>query len=731
MDSESSDAPTPEPSPVSPLPHSSVWGWTQRIVSLAAVVALTPVFALLWVLVKGTSRGPFLHRVQREGFLGEPFSLYKVRTTRQPEPYAVVRQTPIGTALRVLKLDELPQLWNVVKGDLLWVGPRPLPVSVASRLASKIENFRERQRVKPGLTNLGSVSTIYDESSTSGHPDFRLLVKADLHYLENRSVGYDLISIGLSSLYIVRRALASVFRSRSGGRGRNATFDDPVTRDLQTWLISYERKLQPRQSSLLWAFAQRCLGLLGLVAAAPIFAFMYIGVKITSPGPFLFCQSRRGFLGRPFKIYKVRSLSVGSEKKTALGVQNSDPTVTRFGSMMRTLKLDELPQLFNVLRGDMELVGPRPIPMALEDKLLEHIPDFGMRHLVRPGLTNVGQVSVMDNELDDRLIADWTIRAEAERHYVAHKSLAYDIVMVVLTSLYILRKFINRGPKAAEPKYTATRILGTPVANLGYDGVIELFDEWIEGGEPVQTVNICPVHSIVEGVFNKDHRSSLDQADLNTADGMPIVWAKRILGDKESSRVYGPTLMINTLEVAEKKGWRIGLFGGHPDRLDLLHSNLLERFPDLNVAFKESPPFRPLDDAEESSLINRMNAARLDICWVGLGCPKQERWMREHRNSIRGIFVGVGAAFDFHAGKLRQAPGWMQVAGLEWFFRLLCEPRRLFGRYAKTNPAFMGLFGLQVLRRVFLRKSFREPLEFRSEETGGQVTAPEEARKAA
>ena len=704
---------------LAPLPAPRVWVAFQRGASLVALVALAPLFVGLWALVKATSSGPFLTRRQRIGFLGVPFGLLKIRTTHLPGPYATVRQTIVGTALRRLKLDELPQLWHVVAGDMLWVGPRPLPASTSDRLSAQLPDFTERQRVMPGLTNLGSISTLYDESSASAEPNLHSIVESDLHYIRNRSVSYDLTSIALTGCYLVRSFFSSLFHMREGSRRSGKRAKAQMSQDVGQWLASDELDLRPRESSLLWRFGQKTLAALGLVAASPLFAFMYVGVKLTSPGPFFFCQQRRGFLGHKFTIYKVRTLSVGSEKKTALGVQMNDPTVTRFGKLLRNLKFDELPQLYNVLRGDMELVGPRPIPLALEDRLLESIPDFGLRHLVRPGLTNVGQVSVNDNELDDRLIEDWTLRAESERHYVANKTLSYDVVMVVLTSLFIARKFLKRSSSKttdqqadlAESGPTATVVLGSPIANLDYQGVIELMGRWIEAGDPHRFVNICPVHSLVESKMNPSHRESIQGADLNTADGMPVVWAKKLLGDRNSSRVYGPTLMLKALEVAAQEGWRVGLFGGHPERLALLENKLVEKYPDLNVAFRESPPFRPPTEEESASLVSRMNDAELDLVWVGLGCPKQERWMLDHSQRIRGVFVGVGAAFDFHTGMLRQAPRWMQVAGLEWFFRLCCEPRRLMRRYATTNPVFIALFSLQVLGKVVLRRSYRRPLE--------------------
>lgn len=695
---------------LAPIPTAAPWAFTQRVVSAALLVALTPVFAVLWVAVRATSSGPFLSKTRREGFLGIPFDVWKIRSERINEPYANKRLTPVGSVLRRLKLDVLPQLYNVVRGDMAWVGPRPLPLHVADNLQETIEAYDERLRVMPGLTNLGVIASDYDATREEGRPNFEKLVRAELSTLERRSVLQDMGTLALTGPYIARRAFSSLFLRSYGSKSDDQSTSEAVARDVQEWLDSAETHIEPRESALIWRFGQRTAAATGLVLLSPLFAAMYVAVKVSSPGPFLFSQMRRGYLGKAFRIYKVRTMSLGSEKKTALGVQNTDPAVTKVGRIMRALKLDEFPQLWNVVRGDMELVGPRPIPLALEDELRKHIPNFRMRHLVRPGLTNVGQVSVMDNELNDRLIADWKLRAEGERHYVAHKSVSYDIVLVVMTALYMARKALKRSPSEAETGTTATMVLGTPIANLDYQGVIAKFDEWLSQDDPSRYVCICPVHSVIEARMHESHRKHVVEADLNTADGMPIVWAQRVLGHKNATRVYGPTLMLETMARAEKEGWRVALFGGHPERLALLESRLHEQFPDLQLVFTESPPFRALTEEEDEDLCKRMNEAQADIVWVGLGCPKQERWMHEHRGRIRGIFVGVGAAFDFHAGMLRQAPAWMQGAGLEWLFRLYCEPKRLFKRYATTNPMFLALFGLQVLQRVVLRRRFTVPV---------------------
>ena len=188
---------------------------------------------------------------------------------------------------------------------------------------------------------------------------------------------------------------------------------------------------------------------------------------------------------------------------------------------------------------------------------------------------------------------------------------------------------------------------------------------------------------------------------------MPVVWAQRLLGYEGASRVYGPTLMLKTLARAEERGWKVGFYGGHPGRLKTLIARLQDQFPKLQVVFQESPPFRELSEEESKDYVQRINEAQVDVLWVGLGCPKQERWMAEHSSRIDAVLVGVGAAFDFHAGAVAQAPAILQRIGMEWAFRLAKEPRRLFRRYATTNPLFLGLFSWQLVKRFVLRRKYQ------------------------
>ena len=195
-----------------------------------------------------------------------------------------------------------------------------------------------------------------------------------------------------------------------------------------------------RRTARPWALVQRMLGAAACIALSPLAAVAFVAVKTTSRGPFLFAQLRPGLGGKPFVVYKIRTMHVGSERDTALGTARDNPAITPVGRWLRALKIDELPQLWNVARGQMEVVGPRPIPVALDAELRRHIPSFGLRYAVKPGLTSVSQVAVLDNKLDARLVEDWRLRYEGELHYIKNKSFAYDVVVRAMTTLYVLRK---------------------------------------------------------------------------------------------------------------------------------------------------------------------------------------------------------------------------------------------------------------------------------------------------
>lgn len=241
-------------------------------------------------------------------------------------------------------------------------------------------------------------------------------------------------------------------------------------------------------------------------------------------------------------------------------------------------------------------------------------------------------------------------------------------------------------------------ILGVGISAVNLTSALEEIERWIEQGKR-HYVCVTPVHGIMACHWEPDLRAIFNASGLTTPDGMPIVWLLRWLGHRQVARVYGPDLMLAVCQRSLSKGYRHFLFGGEHGVAEALKARLQERFPGLQVVGTLSPPFGRLEPEEDEEMVRRINEVRPDIVWVGLGCPKQERWMAEHRDRLKApVLIGVGAAFDFLTGRKPQAPRWMQRAGLEWLFRLLTEPRRLWGRYLINNPLFVALVVLQALR---------------------------------
>jgi N-acetylglucosaminyldiphosphoundecaprenol N-acetyl-beta-D-mannosaminyltransferase len=210
----------------------------------------------------------------------------------------------------------------------------------------------------------------------------------------------------------------------------------------------------------------------------------------------------------------------------------------------------------------------------------------------------------------------------------------------------------------------------------------------------------------MEAFDSSEFQRVVNGADLVTPDGRPLVWALRSLGVKDATQVRGTDLTTHVVERAARERVPIGLYGGTPELLQLFARTLKSRYPETRVVCQIAPPFRPLTPEEDERVTQEIVSSGARIVFVGIGCPKQERWMVLHKERIPAVMLGVGAAFDFHTGRVRQAPHWMQVAGLEWVFRLLMDPKRLWKRYAKHNPRFVALFLLELLG--FPRSSRRQ-----------------------
>jgi N-acetylglucosaminyldiphosphoundecaprenol N-acetyl-beta-D-mannosaminyltransferase len=243
-----------------------------------------------------------------------------------------------------------------------------------------------------------------------------------------------------------------------------------------------------------------------------------------------------------------------------------------------------------------------------------------------------------------------------------------------------------------------TNILGVGVSVTNMEMTLNVIDEWIRRQE-AQYICVTGVHGVMESYRRATIRETHNAAGLVVPDGMPLVWLSRLKGHSQVSRVYGPDLMLAMCERSAQRGYRNVFYGGGAGVGELLVARLEARFPGLNAAGVYSPPFRPLTAEEDAEYTAAIKRARPDIVWVGISTPKQESWMAEHVERLRpAVLIGVGAAFDFHAGLKAQAPKWMRRTGLEWLFRLIQEPARLGPRYLKNNPHFLGLILLQMCR---------------------------------
>ncbi|MCC7258114.1 MAG: WecB/TagA/CpsF family glycosyltransferase [Gammaproteobacteria bacterium] len=231
-------------------------------------------------------------------------------------------------------------------------------------------------------------------------------------------------------------------------------------------------------------------------------------------------------------------------------------------------------------------------------------------------------------------------------------------------------------------------VLGVQIDALGWSQAIDRLAAWATNRQS-RTVAICNAHVVVTASRDPDYRAVIDGADMATPDGAPVAWMLRRQGFRDQERISGPDLMWALCQRCERQAIPIYLFGSSPDTLEKLQRRLRQAFPRLSISGAQSPPFRPLTPGEDEQAVASINASNAGVVFVGLGCPKQEIWMAEHRGRVHAVMIGVGAAFDFHAGTVKRAPRWMQQAGLEWLHRLASEPGRLWKRYLVTNTLFV------------------------------------------
>lgn len=238
-------------------------------------------------------------------------------------------------------------------------------------------------------------------------------------------------------------------------------------------------------------------------------------------------------------------------------------------------------------------------------------------------------------------------------------------------------------------------VVGSPIDVLTWRQALDSLAEW-SSRKDSRVVCIVNAHSLALAREDAGYRQVIAESDMATPDGMPVVWMLRRLGAREQARIDGPELMWRYCAESARRGESVFLYGSTEDTLDLLRDRLETAFPGIRIAGAHSPPFRPLTEEEDAAIVRRINASGAGLVFVGLGCPRQERWMHEHRGRVHAVMVGVGAAFDFHAGIVSRAPEWMRSLGLEWLFRLGQEPRRLWRRYLVYNTKFVAYAAAQL-----------------------------------
>ncbi len=256
--------------------------------------------------------------------------------------------------------------------------------------------------------------------------------------------------------------------------------------------------------------------------------------------------------------------------------------------------------------------------------------------------------------------------------------------------------FKDRGMTLSGEAISHVNVLGTRISAVNLETAVGRIGGWLSQEATGRYVCVTGVHGVMEGLRNPEIRSIHNSAAACVPDGMPMTWVGRIHGHSDMDRVYGPDLMLRMLELSAERGYTNFFYGGAEGVADDLKVQMERMFPDLEVVGTCCPPFRPLTPEEEKEVTAEINRLRPDLLWVGLSTPKQEMFMARYHDRLKAkVLIGVGAAFDFHTGRVSQAPRWMMRSGLEWFYRLCTEPRRLGPRYLRNNPAFIWNILLQ------------------------------------
>ena len=379
-----------------------------------------------------------------------------------------------------------------------------------------------------------------------------------------------------------------------------------------------------------------------------------------------------------------------------------DPRITKLGRFLRFTNLDEFPQFLNVLAGQMSVVGPRPHMINDCNEFSKVVAGYKFRNMVKPGITGLSQVKGYRGPASD--FATIFRRFEFDAFYVRNASFGLDFRVIRQTAGQFAYSVLRRrmpipAPSLQEVEDDVKYQLFT--ANYSITDYKRASETIIKAARERQSfgMSALAVHGLIETVKDKNLRELVNKLDMIVPDGQPIRWAlnsfyKAGLDD----RVTGPILTKYVLARASEEKLGVYLYGSTPETLEKFTAFININYPGVKIAGIHPDRFREATPEEDASDIRKINDSGAHIVLVGRGCPRQEKWVANHLGKINAAMMAVGAAFDFHAGNISQAPLWMQQAGLEWFYRLIQEPGKLWKRYLTTNPHFIILFLLCKLR---------------------------------
>lgn len=483
-------------------------------------------------------------------------------------------------------------------------------------------------------------------------------------------------------------------------------------------------------------FGKRLFDLVAVIATVPMWmplmGLVALVVRLTQGSPVIFRQLRPGLHAQPFDLMKFRTMTSDRDRNGKL--LSDSVRLTRVGRFLRAFSLDELPELTHVLRGEMSLVGPRPL---VEEDLERCTTEIGQRFEVRPGMTGWVQVN-------GRNALPWRRKFEMDLWYVENCSFWTDVKILAMTVWPVVtaagvfpRDFSPaskacggsdaRGqisenqarfaPEVMEETNRRNRptvdVLGAKIDRIDLDGAVDRIADWIDHPSDVTRIVVATgFHGLWVAQQDPRFLRILNSADLFCPDGIAPVWISRLQGDALPARVPGPSLMAAVLDAANEQGFSSFFYGDSNETLEALKGRLEQRFPGHRIAGMRSPPFRALDAAENEAMVQEINAARPDILWVALGLPKQEIWIEEHRKQLKvPVVIAVGAAFGFLSGRVSRTPKWIGDAGFEWAWRLAAEPKKLWRRDLIDGPRFLvrvarDLARSKVRRDVFSPRRF-------------------------